>query len=204
MLSNATEIVRLIELLRADEGDSVTLLCDNPDFNGQPNCAVVCNGDWTSWVDRRFAADTILDALSMAATEKALPSPRKVIATSNGHHWVERFNLVCCRDCGFVRRADDTNAPCRGCVGVGIRRDLSPAEQDAFAWLIEKGPFSEPDYYAPTEPGEWTKNHLKACRFLRKEDAEAVQFRHVTHGHLPERGTRVCEHGWHSPRRETA
>ena len=50
MLSNATEIVRLIQLLRADEGDSVTLLCDNPDFNGQPNCAVVCNGDWTSGV----------------------------------------------------------------------------------------------------------------------------------------------------------
>ncbi len=63
-----------------------------------------------------------------------------------------------------------------------------------FAWVIEKGP--EPSYYAPTEPGEWTRDNLKACRFARKEDAEAVQFRHVTHGHLPVKGTRVCEHGW--------
>lgn len=115
------EIVRLINVLRADEGDSVTILCDNPDFNGQPNCAIICNGDWTDWVDRRFAADTVLDALSMAMTEKMLPRPRKVIAESNGHHWIERFNLVCCRDCGFVRRADDQNKPCVGVVRVGPR-----------------------------------------------------------------------------------
>jgi hypothetical protein len=120
------EIVRLIDVLRSDEGDSVMILCDNPDFNGQPNCAIVCNGDWTGWVDKRFAADTILDALSMAMVEKNLPSPRKVIATSNGHHWVEQFNLVCCRDCGFIRRHDDQNSPCKGRVGIGIRRDLVP------------------------------------------------------------------------------
>lgn len=121
MSERAEEIIRLIDLLRADEGDGVTILCDNPDFNGQPNCAVICNGGWTSWEDRRFAADTILDALSMAATEKALPEPREVIAVSNGHHWVERFNLVCCRDCGIVRRADDRNKPCRGKVRVELR-----------------------------------------------------------------------------------
>jgi hypothetical protein len=45
----------------------------------------------------------------------------KVIAESNGHHWIERFNLVCCRDCGIVRRADDTNKPCRGVVKVVMR-----------------------------------------------------------------------------------
>lgn len=121
-----SEIVRLINVLRADEGDSVEILCDNPDFNGQPNCAIVCCGDWTGWLHKRFAADTLLDALSMAMVEKNLPSPRKVIATSNGHHWIERFNLVCCRDCGFVRRADDQNAICKGQVGIGIRRDLLP------------------------------------------------------------------------------
>ena len=125
-LEHATEIVRLIELLRADEGDSVTILCDNPDFNGQPNCAIECCGDWTGWLHKRFAADTLLDTLSMAVTERQLPSPREVIAASNGHHWVKRFNLICCRDCGFVRRADDNNAPCKGVVGVGVRRDLLP------------------------------------------------------------------------------
>lgn len=123
-MSNAEEIVRLIDELRADEGDSVTIMCDNPDFNGQPNCAIECCGDWTGWLHKRFAADTLLDTLSMAATERKLPSPRTVIATSNGHHWIQRFNLVCCRDCGFVRRADDQNAQCKGSVGVGIRRDL--------------------------------------------------------------------------------
>ena len=65
------------------------------------------------------------------------------------------------------------------------------------AWVIEKGSGSDLWYYAPTQPGEWTQDHLKACRFARKEDAEAIQFRHVERGHLPERGTRVCEHGWH-------
>jgi hypothetical protein len=117
----------MIDLLRAEEGDSVTILCDNPDFNGQPNCAVICNGDWTGWNDRRFAADTVLDALAMAMTEKRLPAPRKVIAESNGHHWVERFHLVCCRDCGIVRRADDQNNPCKGTVRVGPRVDAQAA-----------------------------------------------------------------------------
>lgn len=129
-LSKAAEIVRLIDELRADEGDSVEILCDNPDFNGQPNCAVVCCGDWTGWLHKRFAADTLLDTLSMAATERKLPSPRTVIAKSNGHHWVQRFNLICCRDCGFVRRADDQNALCKGPVGVGIRRDLLPSDDE--------------------------------------------------------------------------
>jgi hypothetical protein len=53
----------LVETLRANEGHSVTLICDNPDFNGQPNCAVDVCGDWTDWGQRRFTGDTILDAL---------------------------------------------------------------------------------------------------------------------------------------------
>lgn len=52
--------------LRRDEGSSVTLLCDNPDFNGQPNNAVVCNGAWTNWEDRRFTGDTIGHAIRAA------------------------------------------------------------------------------------------------------------------------------------------
>lgn len=48
----------------------------------------------------------------------------KVVAESKGHHWVEAFNLVCCRDCGIVRRADDQNKPCRGVVKVVMRSDV--------------------------------------------------------------------------------
>jgi len=62
-------IRKYIDFLRADEGDSVTLLCDNPDFNGQPNCAIECNGYWTNWQDRRFAADTLQGALELAYFE---------------------------------------------------------------------------------------------------------------------------------------
>lgn len=129
-MSNEAHFVWLVNELRAEEGDSVTILCDNPDFNGQPNSAVICNGDWTNWQDKRFAADTVLDALAMALTERKLPSPRDVIAESNGHHWVQRFHLVCCRDCGFVRRADDQNKPCKGVVGVGPRQAPALTSQE--------------------------------------------------------------------------
>ncbi|MES2602136.1 MAG: hypothetical protein V4602_15140 [Pseudomonadota bacterium] len=67
------EMMRLINLLRSNEGDSVTILCNNPDFNGQPNNAVVCNGGWTNWEDRRFSQDTLLDALSAAMIEYMRP-----------------------------------------------------------------------------------------------------------------------------------
>lgn len=63
------ETLRLMDILRSQEADSVTLCSDNPDFNGQPNCLVICNGDWTGWEDRRFQADTVLDALRAAAIE---------------------------------------------------------------------------------------------------------------------------------------
>jgi hypothetical protein len=53
----------------------------------------------------------------------------EVIATSNGHHWIEAFGLTCCRDCGIVRRADDKNKPCRGVVKVGLR--ANPGEGSA-------------------------------------------------------------------------
>lgn len=52
----------------------------------------------------------------------------EVFATSNGHHWIGYAGrgsgsaaIVCCRDCGIVRRADDNNKPCHGIVHVGPR-----------------------------------------------------------------------------------
>lgn len=45
-----------------------------------------------------------------------------VVAVSNGHHWIKtRYSFVACRDCGFIRRADDRNKPCPGVVKVGPR-----------------------------------------------------------------------------------
>jgi hypothetical protein len=44
-----------------------------------------------------------------------------VIAESNGHHWIKWHTFVSCRDCGFIRRADDKNRPCPGTVKVDLR-----------------------------------------------------------------------------------
>lgn len=48
------QYIAALEFLRAHEGDSVTLLCDNPD--GPPDYAIECCGDWTGWAERRFSS----------------------------------------------------------------------------------------------------------------------------------------------------
>jgi len=65
-LMAAAEAWRLIENLRAPEGHSITLLCNNPDFNGQPNCVIEVCAEWTNWEPKRFTGDTILIALIAA------------------------------------------------------------------------------------------------------------------------------------------
>lgn len=71
VILDAVECWSIVEQLRADEADTVMLVCDNPDFIG-PGAAVECNGRWTDWDDRRFDGDNILDALRAAlAARKA-------------------------------------------------------------------------------------------------------------------------------------
>ncbi len=53
-----------------------------------------------------------------------LIDPPEVIGTSNGHRWVLKFKLVCCLDCGIVRRRDNNNKPCKGKVQIGPRYDI--------------------------------------------------------------------------------
>lgn len=65
--------VEMLLALRKDEGNSVTLLSDNPDFNGQPSNAIECCGAWTGWKDRRFTGDTLRAAV--LAAYKALSTP---------------------------------------------------------------------------------------------------------------------------------
>lgn len=130
------EIVRLIDLLRSQEGDDVTILCDNPDFNDQPNCAVVCNGDWTEYKDHRFVGDTVLDALSAAATDYNLKKPRDVIAESNSHHWVERFNRA---SAGYIFTLDgEVKASCPVC-NPEADTSSAPADGGAGTDSIEGG-----------------------------------------------------------------
>lgn len=65
---DALVIANAIDVLRDGEGDTITFVCDNPDFNGQPNSKVVCNGAWTGWVDRGFTGTTAFEALASAVT----------------------------------------------------------------------------------------------------------------------------------------
>lgn len=59
------EALQLIEILRVGEGASVTLLCDNPGFDG-PNNAVEVADDWTDWQPMRFTGETLTHALRSA------------------------------------------------------------------------------------------------------------------------------------------
>lgn len=60
------EIWQIIEALTKGEGNAVTTICANPDFNGQPNHAIDCCGDWTGWQERRFAHDDRAECFRMA------------------------------------------------------------------------------------------------------------------------------------------
>src|SRR6185437_13396263 len=61
-------ICSLIDELRAEDGCSIQLLCDNPD--PPPKNAVNVSGDWTNWEDRRFEGETLIDCLRAAAAAK--------------------------------------------------------------------------------------------------------------------------------------
>lgn len=65
----AIETLQIINTLRDEEGHSVTIVSDNADFNGQPNCLITCMGDWTNWEDRRFSGDTVIECLRAAMAE---------------------------------------------------------------------------------------------------------------------------------------
>jgi hypothetical protein len=53
----------------------------------------------------------------------------RIIAESNGHRWTDDWTdsieslkgRHICVDCGFLRRADDKNKPCKGKVKVELR-----------------------------------------------------------------------------------
>lgn len=64
--ADALECWSIAEQLREPEGAEVTLLCDNPDFNGQPNNVIEICDSWTGWTPRRITGDTMLDCLRAA------------------------------------------------------------------------------------------------------------------------------------------
>ena len=67
----AIQCMKLIDALRADEADSVTIGCDNPDFQG-PNNYIECDGEWTQWRPRRFTGDSVLECLQKACGARGI------------------------------------------------------------------------------------------------------------------------------------
>lgn len=69
-LLRAHRIVTLIDELRDFDGATVTLFCDNPDFNGLPNCVIEYCGDSTNWCGKSFRGDTLEACLQKAVQHK--------------------------------------------------------------------------------------------------------------------------------------
>lgn len=67
----AVAIVRCIEELRRDDGDSVTILCENPEANGRLHGHTVeCCGAWTGSQEKQFSGGTLEAALKKAVEAK--------------------------------------------------------------------------------------------------------------------------------------
>lgn len=74
--SYALRYVELVERLRSEEYDAVTLECDNPDFGG-PACAISCCGAWTDYEPRCFNGETILECLEAAIAARFEPTKHR-------------------------------------------------------------------------------------------------------------------------------
>jgi len=71
---DAVEAWWIIEQLREPEGDSIELICDNPDF-GIPegmNSAVVVVAGWTDYKRKTFNGRTVIEALRNALTARGM------------------------------------------------------------------------------------------------------------------------------------
>jgi hypothetical protein len=58
-----------INKLREGEGDSITLICDKPDFGPGPEAIVTFNGHMTEWADRTYEGECVLEALQKAVAD---------------------------------------------------------------------------------------------------------------------------------------
>lgn len=67
----AIHCMKLIDALRADECDSVTIGSDNPDFEG-PDNYIECDGEWLQFTPSRFTGDSILECLQKACGARGI------------------------------------------------------------------------------------------------------------------------------------
>ena len=70
--NEAVKILDMIDELRAGEGDSVTLACDNPDFTRDEHhdSCIEVFGDWTNWHRQHVYACSVKECLQIAVNAK--------------------------------------------------------------------------------------------------------------------------------------
>lgn len=165
-----SDCMAAINTLRLNEGNSVTLICDNPDFGG-PNNAIECSGDWTNWQTKRFTGDRLLTSLQSALKAyfawhgeeweptKQLTALRTAAAPFEDSRVVDRDWLIAN---GF-ERADDT-------LPVFIRR-INDVTVEAYCYKSKVSITVYDDYNAAsrnyvkllTNPTIGQLNHLLAA-----------------------------------------
>lgn len=69
MLSKSQKICGAIDELRSEEGSSVTIVNDNPDFGG-PNSMIYVCAEFTGYKDKAFTGDNLQECLMKAVQEK--------------------------------------------------------------------------------------------------------------------------------------
>lgn len=66
-----TEMIDAINNLREDEGDSITIACDNPDAGSNDMLMYIeCSGHWTDWKPRHFYGPDVMSCLRLAMDAK--------------------------------------------------------------------------------------------------------------------------------------
>lgn len=70
-IERAMAVVALIDQLRAEEGHSVMINCDNP--HGPPDAAIEVCADWTDWEWLTFPGDSVLECLRAAVEASKRP-----------------------------------------------------------------------------------------------------------------------------------
>lgn len=64
-IDEAIEALTILEAMRQNEGVSIILLCDNPDFGGGPNSIIEVAWDFCE-LPKQFSGDTVLECLRAA------------------------------------------------------------------------------------------------------------------------------------------
>ena len=112
----ALAFVGTLNRLRANEGSSVTLCCDNPEGSGPNNAAVEVVDEWTNWQPRRFYGSTVYAAAEAAICERQLAEPQAApprhpfpTAPYGNGHLLNLSNGGLCVHCGQHRGRIDTH-----------------------------------------------------------------------------------------------